>query len=219
MILHFDAQVFLISLIVIVLSIALHEFGHAIAADRLGDPGPRADGRVTLWPDKHFEPVGFIMIVVTLIYGFGLGWGKPVVVNRRAFRNPQRDMIIVTACGPLMNLILALLFGCLLRFLMARQGIDPGSYYTWIQESVWLQVANYFILINLALMFFNFIPIPPLDGSKILAGVLPYDLADRYERFMAQWGLLILMLVVFFAAGAILEPAVNNAMAALLGVR
>ena len=78
---HFNLQHFIISIVVLVCSISLHEFGHAISADYLGDPGPRRDGRITLWPDKHFDPVGFTMLIVTSIAGFGMAWGKPVIVS------------------------------------------------------------------------------------------------------------------------------------------
>src|SRR5579862_4347093 len=99
-----DPEAFVVQLVVIVLSIALHEFGHAISADRLGDDTPRRQGRVTLWPDKHFDPIGFIMILVTLNIGRGLGWGKPVMVDFYKLRLPRRDMLLVAVCGPLMNL-------------------------------------------------------------------------------------------------------------------
>ncbi|HZT44477.1 MAG TPA: site-2 protease family protein [Chthonomonadaceae bacterium] len=191
---HFDPKTFLIGLIVIILSIALHEFGHAFSADRLGDDTPRRQGRVTLWPDKHFEPVGFLMIVFTMLAGFGLGWGKPVQVNDRNFRHPNRDMIIVTICGPLMNLLLAVIAGLIMRYV-------PLAGYSYL-------FARDFLFINLALMFFNLIPIPPLDGSKVLYGLLPYDLAVRYERFMGQFGLILLLLILFTnVIGQIIGPA------------
>ncbi|HLV80718.1 MAG TPA: site-2 protease family protein [Chthonomonadaceae bacterium] len=194
MIHNFNPKTFLIEIIVLILSIALHEFGHAFSADRLGDDTPRQQGRVTLWPDKHFEPVGFLMMVVTVLVGFGLGWGKPVQVNERNFRHPSRDMIIVTICGPLMNLLLALIAGLLLRTV-------PLAGYSYL-------FASSFLFINLALMFFNLIPIPPLDGSKVLYGLLPFDLAARYERFMGQFGLILLLLILFTGVvGQIIGPA------------
>src|SRR5438128_2531597 len=100
---HIDLKQGIIMLVVMVCSIALHEFGHAMSADYLGDPGPRRDGRITLWPDKHFDALGFTLLVVMAFTGLGFAWGKPVMVNPRAFKHPNRDMMIVTACGPLMN--------------------------------------------------------------------------------------------------------------------
>lgn len=218
---HIDVKVFLISLIVLVLSVTLHEFGHAISADRLGDPGPRRDGRITLWPDKHFDLFGFLMMVVTLLANFGLGWGKPVMVDPRFFRKPRQGMMITAAFGPLMNLLLALFFGLILRF----------SYMTghtaWMADSAQgtystlFQFVYAFLSINLALMFFNLIPIHPLDGSKILSGLLPHDLSIRYDRTVGQFGPLFLLAVFFFGGrflGVILGPAVDHAIQLIAGV-
>jgi Zn-dependent protease len=168
---QFNLQHFIISIVVLVCSITLHEFGHAYSADRLGDPTPRRDGRINLWPDKHFDPLGFSMLIVTSIVGFGIAWGKPVMVNPRYFKNPNRDMMIVTACGPLMNLLLALAFGLPFRFILAA-GL-------WSEQSLAFEFFYYIVWINLALMFFNLIPIAPLDGSKILYGLLPFNLAAQ----------------------------------------
>jgi Zn-dependent protease len=207
---NFDLNQFIISIVVLVCSIALHEFGHAISADRLGDPGPRQDGRITLWPDKHFDPIGFGMLIVTSIAGFGLAWGKPVMVNPRCFKKPSRDMMIVAAFGPLMNLLLALAFGLPLRFM-----IDRGL---WTEESLAYQFFFAFVRINLGLMYFNLIPIAPLDGSKILYGLLPFSTAVQYERFMGQYGMLLLiMLIITPAAGFLIMPAVTHSLGLILG--
>ena len=210
---NIDPKLVLIEIIVLILSIALHEFGHAFSADRLGDDTPRRQGRVTLWPDKHFEPVGFTMMVVTVLFGFALGWGKPVQVNDRNFRHPRRDMILVTICGPLMNLLLAVIAGLIVRFSIASGNVD------WLFQTSG-QFVMAFLDINLALMFFNLIPIPPLDGSKVLSGLLPYDMAVRFERFMGQFGLLLLLLLLFTPwIGQILEPAVSQTANLLVGFR
>ena len=207
---HFNLQSFIISIVVLVCSIALHEFGHAYSADYLGDPGPRRDGRITLWPDKHFDPVGFTMLIVTSITGFGIAWGKPVMVNTRYFKKPNRDMMIVTACGPLMNLLLALVFGIALRIIM-EHGL-------WSPDSLAYKFFMKFLTINLSLMFFNLIPIPPLDGSKILYGLLPFSMAVQYERLMAQFSMLFLiMLIATPVAASIIGPAVEHSMALILG--
>lgn len=209
---HIDPQTFIINLVVIILSITLHEFGHAISADRLGDDTPRRQGRITLWPDKHFDMLGFIMILFTTLFGFGLGWGKPVQVDSRHFRNPRRDMLIVAICGPVMNLLLAIVAGLILRFVL------PG-HPEWI-VSISGQFAFSFLLINLSLMFFNLIPIHPLDGGKILSSLLPYDQSVRFDRFMWQWGPMILLLTCFTGGsilGSILSPAVMSSVRLLIG--
>jgi Zn-dependent protease len=132
------------------------------------------------------------------------------MVNPRCFKSPNRDMMIVTACGPLMNLLLALAFGIPFRYILAS-GI-------WTPESLGYQVFLTFLEINLALMFFNLIPIPPLDGSKILYGLLPFSTASQYERFMAQYGIILLMVLFFTgAAGYIIGPAVMHSMGLITG--
>ena len=220
----FNAEAFVIGMIVIICSITLHEFGHAVSADYLGDPGPRQAGRVNLWPDRHFDPLGFLMIVVTQAFGFGIGWGKPVMVQPGRFRNPQRDMVIVALCGPVMNLLLALTAGIIMR-VSFQTGHDAWllNYHSNLADAqgIPLSVAGKFLSatmrINFALMFFNMIPVPPLDGSKILAGLLHADLAYKYEQIMQQFGLFLLIaLVGSGAVGKILVPAVTSAIQMLV---
>ena len=206
-----EVKQIIVTLIVLVLSITLHEFGHAISADRLGDPTPRREGRISLWPDKHFDLFGFSAMVVSSIVGFGIGWGKPVMVQPRNFKDPRRDMMIVTICGPLMNLALALLFGIPLRFMLASQNIPGGALTLMFFES--------FVIINLSLMFFNLIPITPLDGSKILSGFLPMEYSIKYERFMAQYGIILLAVMIMTRGSSlIIRPAVIYCFNLILGL-
>lgn len=212
-----DWKLYIITLVVIILSITLHEFGHAFSADYLGDPGPRRDSRVNLWPDKHFDPLGFIMILWTSLGGLGLGWGKPVMVDSRFFRHPRRDMMIVTACGPLMNLILAIVFGLAIRVLVAMNHGDAE----WLNTTTSGEFLQLFVSINLNLMFFNLIPIHPLDGGKLLSGLLPVHQAIRYDRFFGQWGPLILLFVIFSGPGffrQVLGPPVTSGLRLLTGL-
>lgn len=205
---NFEPKAFIISLVVVVLSITLHEFGHAISADYLGDDTPRRQGRITLWPDKHFDVLGFILIVVTSLTGFGIGYGKPVMVNPARLKHPNRDMMIISAFGPLMNLLLAIVFGLVLRIAAATGHND------WIDGgSISYMFVHAFVFRNLSLMFFNLIPIYPLDGSKILFGLLPARTANAYDAFMSQWGFMILMVLVFTGSqflGTVLGPAVTT---------
>ena len=210
---QFEPKSFLVSMIVVILSIALHEFGHAISADKLGDPTPRRQGRVTLWPDKHFDIAGFVMIILTSIAGRGIGWGKPVEVNPRNFRNPRRDMFIVAICGPLMNLLLAMIFGLILRVIIMTH--QAGSLYTpdAADYSTLGMFLMYFVDINLALMFFNLIPVHPLDGSKLLGSLLPPAQAAAYDRTVGPYGYMIIVFFAFAFPGAIshlIYPAVDN---------
>jgi Zn-dependent protease len=209
-----DPRDILITIIVLVLSITLHEFGHAYSADKLGDDTPRRQGRVTLWPDKHFDPIGFIMMCVTAIFGFGIGWGKPVQVDYRNFKNVRRDDIIVTLAGPAMNLLLALVFGLILRFaLMSGTGFD--------RDNLFFEFAFSFLSINLSLMFFNLLPIFPLDGSHVVRRLLPESIGEPFYRFSMQWGPMILLIAVFSGSGilgTIIGPAVNQMARLILGV-
>jgi Zn-dependent protease len=199
-----DPRTFVVSLIVIILSISLHEFGHAISADRLGDDTPRRQGRITLWPDKHFDPVGFAFMFITLNIGIGIGWGKPVMVDFYRLRHPRRDMFLVAACGPLMNLILATVAGIILRISFMT------GHTAWIDDasarnlhSIAYDFVSSFLYINLALMFFNLIPVHPLDGSKILSSMLPTHQAVAFERTVGQYGPLVLLIVCWMLPGAI----------------
>ena len=215
-----EPKTFLVELIVIVLSITLHEFGHAISADRLGDDTPRRQGRITLWPDKHFDIAGFLMMIVTINVGRGLGWGKPVQVNFYQLRHPRRDMLITALCGPLMNLILAVIAGLILRFSTATGHTDWLASELTGEWSLTGQFVFYCLQINLGLMFFNLIPIHPLDGSKILSSLLPIEQAQRYDRFIGQYGPFLILIIAFGAPqiiGQVIGPAVNSMARALAG--
>ena len=223
----FDLIQFVVSLVVTVLSITLHEFGHAISADKLGDDTPRREGRITLWPDKHFDPFGFFMIMFTSIYGRGIGWGKPVMVQPRNFRNPRRDMVIVAVCGPVMNLALALFFGLIFRAILMAHHIDwifnlkADEYAPMSAQYTLMGLFLYmFVTRNLSLMFFNLIPVHPLDGSKILSGLLPVNMAINYDRFIGQYGPLLLLGICFLGPqliGQIIGPAVFAAFRLIVG--
>jgi Zn-dependent protease len=175
----------LMSLFALVVAIPIHEFAHAASATKLGDDTPRRDGRLTIFPWDHFDPLGAICCILSTISGWGLGWGKPVMVNPASFRSPRWDMMWVAAWGPISNLLLAILFALPLRF----EWVPFTEIRIWMLLSICLQV-------NLGLMLFNLIPIYPLDGSKIASALLPRDLAYRYERFMVQWGMPIMLLLV-----------------------
>jgi Zn-dependent protease len=207
---HIDWNLFLISMLAIVWSITFHEFSHAFAADRLGDDTPRRQGRVTLLPTEHFDPIGFCMLVYLQLGGVGLGWGKPVQVNLAVLRHPRRDNIIITAAGPFSNLCLAVVAGLLMRF----TGLDSHSGLT----GIFLQK---FMFINLGLMLFNLIPIAPLDGSRILSSLLPFEQSVRYDRFMGQYGWMLLIGLVFFGStllSQILGPPMFSIAHALTGM-
>ncbi len=175
-----------------VLCITVHEFAHAITAYRLGDPTPKRQGRVTLNPLDHLDPLGTLMLILMAVTGArGIGWGRAVQVNPANFEHPRRDMMLVAAAGPFSNLVFAVLIAGAVRFL--NLPMTPS-------------LAEFLVLMvymNIGLMFFNLIPIAPLDGSKILAGLLPADAAYRYELAMFRFGPILLLALVFIVPGVL----------------
>ena len=177
------------TMVVLVVAITIHEFAHALAADRLGDNTPRAQGRISLNPADHLDPLGTLMMAVSTYTGFGIGWGKPVQYNPGNLRRPRWDPLLIAAAGPLSNVLQALLFTAVVRLSYSQHWMTQGS------PSDELLTTG--IWINLALTFFNLIPIPPLDGSKVLSALLPLPQARAYDRFMGSFGLMLFFLLAF----------------------
>jgi Zn-dependent protease len=172
-----------ISLPVILFAITIHEYAHGWVADKLGDPTARMMGRLTLNPVAHIDPIGFLMLIIARF-----GWAKPVPVNPRNLANPRRDMLLIAVAGPVSNVAAALLFSILFRALRGQLGGEIS-----LPLRVGMLLVIWGIVINLALAVFNLIPIPPLDGSKILAGILPPRQAYQYETRVGPYGGMILM--------------------------
>jgi Zn-dependent protease len=170
---------------VLVISMVLHEIAHAYVANRLGDPTARMLGRLTLNPLKHVDPMGTAMFAITyLTSGFMFGWAKPIPVQPRFFNRPHQDMAIVAIAGPLVNLVIA--------WLTAVVGIHliPDATGT-LAEFVSLAFAT-----NVLLAVFNMMPIPPLDGSRVLAAVMPKEMAEAWGR-LDQFGFIIIFGLLF----------------------
>jgi len=195
------------SLVIIFSAIVLHEYAHGWTADKLGDPTARMAGRLTLNPIKHIDPIGSILIpgiLLTLsMLGHGsvlFGWAKPVPVNFARLQNPRRDMVLVSMAGPAINVAIALVCSGLLR-------LNPG-----LEHGYYLEVA---IFVNLLLAIFNMIPIPPLDGSRLVMGFLPRRLAVLYGR-LEPYGILIVFICLYFGLfSAVVLPLVKIASTAL----
>lgn len=172
----------------LLLALTLHEYAHGYVAYRLGDPTAKNAGRLTLNPLSHLDPIG------TLAFFFiKFGWAKPVPVNPVYFRDPRRDMLWVALAGPVTNLFLAIASALILRAMLFVAS------YVHMPEMILLPV--YFMLvssvwINLVLCIFNFLPIPPLDGGRILSGLLPEDMARTYASF-ERYGFIVILILAF----------------------
>ncbi|HEY3249304.1 MAG TPA: site-2 protease family protein [bacterium] len=165
--------------VALIAAATLHEFAHAYVADRLGDTTARALGRLTLNPLAHLDIVGTLMILVA-----GFGWAKPVPINPANFSNWRRDTILVAVAGPLANVTLLFLFGLPLKIGVVDIDVPLG------------QLLLTCVYINAMLAVFNLIPVPPLDGSKVLVGLLPPRLAIGYAR-LEPFGVIILLALIF----------------------
>jgi Zn-dependent protease len=191
-----NPAIFFVVVVVLFLSLALHEWGHAISALWMGDRTAQMQGRVTLNPLKHLDILGAIMLLLV-----GFGWAKPVPVYPPNFRNYRVGLFVVSIAGIVINLILAVAFGLLLRYLYFQ---DPNGVAEAIRNGsldaagFMAVVAFYVATVNLALAFFNLLPIPPLDGSKILQAFLPLRWHPYIWRLEANPTYAIVALLLFF---------------------
>jgi Zn-dependent protease len=197
----------------VILAITVHEAAHGYVADRLGDRTARMLGRITLNPLRHIDPVGTVLLPLGMyaLTGFMFGWAKPVPVNPRNLGNPRRDMAIVAVAGPLSNLLMALLWSVAI---LVGGWLLPVS--TWFGAPlVFMGAAG--VLINVILLVLNMIPLPPLDGGRVLVGLLPAKLAQTVSR-IEPYGLFILIgLLVTGVLGRIVLPFVIGAIVLLPG--
>ena len=161
-------------------------------ADRLGDPTARLQGRLTLNPIKHIDPIGSIIVpIITSFAGFSFGWAKPVPYNPYNLKDKRMGEFLIALAGPASNIVIAIVFGLVIRCVLGT--MDPASPVT---ASI-IEVTTYIVVINIVLAVFNLVPIPPLDGSKLLFSILP----NQYSRFrlvLESYGPILALIVVFF---------------------
>lgn len=196
---HVREQLLQISLWIlpVLVAVVFHEVAHGYVANWLGDDTARKAGRLTLNPLSHIDPLGSVILPLLLLVtnaGFLFGWAKPVPVNFGQLRRPKRDMVLVAAAGPLTNLVLATAAALLLRAILAHAGHGQGALFEGLLVPV-AMIAQYTVLMNVFLGVFNMLPIPPLDGGRVLTGLLPLDLARRFAR-IEPFGFLILILLL-----------------------
>ncbi len=183
----------------LIIAITIHEFAHAVAADRLGDPTPRLQGRITLNPLSHLDPVGTIMLLLV-----HFGWGKPVQFDPFNLRHPRRDAAIISLAGPAANLVLATIISILLHFI---NFINITNFLTTL------------VVLNVVLAVFNLLPLHPLDGFKIVGGILPTEYAKSWYE-LERYGILFLLFLLFpiFGSTAPITKIVTPVISLVLGI-
>jgi Zn-dependent protease len=195
----------------VILAITLHEAAHGWAAERLGDDTARRMGRVTFNPIAHVDPLGTILLPAFLLFAgapFLFGWAKPVPVAFHRLRNPKRDMIWVAVAGPGVNIALALVAAFVARL---WGQLEANTFSLWVYENL-----NNAVIVNIVLAVFNMLPLPPLDGGRVVTGLLPLRLARRFAR-LEPYGIFILIGVAFLLPMLLREFGIAiNPLAAIL---
>lgn len=187
--------------IILLASVVIHELAHGYVAEYFGDPTARYAGRLTINPLPHLELFGSFLLPLILLLsgtGFMIAWAKPVPVNPNNFYNIKRGTIWVALAGVISNLLLAVVFGLLIRLLATTGTLTAGV----------LAVTSKIVILNIVLVVFNLIPLPPLDGSKVLFAFLPAKYA-YIESFLNKWGFILLVLFIIFLAPKVFPPILH----------
>lgn len=198
-------QYIAVAIIPVLFAITVHEVAHGWVANKFGDPTARMLGRLSLNPIKHIDPIGTIAVpaLMLLLGGFLFGWARPVPVDPRNFKNPKTDMIWVAIAGPLSNLIMAFIWAVIFKLCVSVLAAEHAL-------SIPLRyMAQIGIQINIVLLVLNLIPIPPLDGSKVLMGLLPGRMAYKLSLIEPYGFFIVLALIYFGVFSAILNPVLN----------
>ena len=189
----------------ILFAITLHEAAHGWVANRLGDPTAKKLGRITINPFKHIDPVGTVIVplFLAMVSPFVLGWAKPVPVEPRYFKSPLLDMALVAVAGPVSNFFMACLWAMFIQLVF--MSLEPSHLLTFLAD-----MGKNGIIINIVLMVLNLLPIPPLDGGRVVAGILPPNLALPFMQLERFGMVIILVLLVSGILGKIMWPIVMH---------
>lgn len=184
----------------IIIGLSFHEFAHGAMSYALGDPTPKLQGRLTINPASHIDPFGFIALLLA-----GFGWGVPVQIDPRYYKHRRRDEFLVSIAGVAMNFLVAIVFSLIIKFIFI---IQP----TWLIGEVGnivLDIFHYIILINLVLMIFNLLPVPPLDGFGIVTQIFNLEKYSWYYKVYDKGFLILLLLIFLNITDYVLTPGVN----------
>ena len=191
----------LIMLPAILVGLSFHEFGHAIVSDKLGDPTPRSQGRVTLSPLSHIDPIGLVCLLFA-----GFGWGIPVQINPGYYKKRRRDEALTAIAGVSMNLLIALVSALILKLFFS---LSSDSFIYSSAGSVLVEMLQYMMSINIVLMVFNLLPVPPLDGFNLITQIFDLRKYSWYNVLYSNGGIILILLIIFGGTSLILSPAVN----------
>ena len=191
----------LMTLPAIIIGLSFHEYAHAVVSYKLGDPTPKLQGRVTINPMAHVDPVGFAALIFA-----GFGWGVPVEVNPTYYANRRKGELLVSLAGVTMNLIIAIVFAVIAKILLMTLGAAVLS--TSWGAVLWTMIM-YVIQINLVLMIFNLIPVPPLDGFSIICEIFDLKTTDFYWTVYRYGNVILIALIIFGVTGRIISPCVS----------
>jgi len=196
----------ILMIVPILFSLSVHEVSHGLAAYRFGDPTAKLAGRLTLNPVKHIDVIGLAVLFITRM----IGWAKPVPVDARYFKHPRQDMLWVALAGPASNMALAVIFAVVLKFLAPLLG--SGIFYPF---KVMIELT---VMINVGLAIFNLIPIPPLDGGRVIVGILPEDMARTWSQIEPYGFIILLVLIVTRTVDFVLMPIIYRIAYTLLSI-
>jgi Zn-dependent protease len=196
----------------IIIGITVHEFAHAFVAYKLGDQTPKIQKRVSLNPYRHVDPIGFVALLI-----IGFGWGKPVQVNPYAFKHPRRDNLLTDVAGVITNFIIAFIFTGLASLILKNLGtqmytIGPGFYMAVSQ------VLTYMIYMNLVLMIFNLLPVPPLDGFGIITEIFNLRGKPIYTQIYNMGFPILMVLIIFRIPSKVISPIIEAIFSFMMGV-